>query len=207
MAEPSLIVAGATRPFPGESSNGDAWHVDWHEGRCRVAIIDGLGHGQPAADAANLAMRALAARPELDPEASLRVCHGALTSTRGAAMSIALIDPLANNLTYSGVGNAEARLLVDGRTERLIAYRGIVGAVLPRLRSFAYTLASEWMLIMYTDGIRSRFELDGLSDMQRRNAQTMADAILEGWARATDDATVVVVAHAQAGGSLDTATS
>jgi hypothetical protein len=78
---------------------------------------------------------------------------------------------------------------------------------LPRLRSFAYTLASEWMLIMYTDGIRSRFELDGLSDMQRRNAQTMADAILEGWARATDDATVVVVAHAQAGGSLDTAKS
>ena len=195
MAESSLIVAGATRPLPGESSNGDAWHVDWHEGRCRVAIIDGLGHGAAAAQPANLAVRALAARPELDVEASLRLCHGALAGTRGAAISIASIDPIANNLTYSGVGNAEARLLTNGRMERLIAYRGIVGAVLPKVRSFAYALASDWMLVMHTDGIRSHFELDGLSEVQPTSAQTLADAILHDWARPTDDATVVVVAR------------
>jgi serine phosphatase RsbU (regulator of sigma subunit) len=192
MAHPSVIVVAATRPLPGESSNGDAWQVDWHEERCRVAIIDGLGHGPAAADAANFAVRALAARPELGPEASLRLCHAALAGTRGAAMSVALIDPVARELKYSGVGNAEACLLNSGHLERLIVYRGIIGATLPNLRTFSHSLTPDWMLVMYTDGIRSRLPLDVLPEAERRDLQAVADAILDGWARPTDDATVVV---------------
>ena len=191
MARP-VIVAAATRPYPGEACNGDAWQVDWHEGRCRVAIVDGLGHGELAANAASFALRALEAQPELSPEASLRVCHAALRSTRGAAISLALIDPMLRQLTYCGVGNTEASLLVDGHWVHLVAYRGIVGATLPRLRSFSHALGLDWMLIMYTDGIRSRFRHEALADAAAHKPQTLADAILRGWARETDDATVLV---------------
>jgi serine phosphatase RsbU (regulator of sigma subunit) len=192
MAQDPLIVVAATRPLPGEASNGDAWQVDWQEGRCRVAIVDGLGHGPAAADAANFALRALAERPELGPEASLRLCHAALAGSRGAAMSIALIDPVARELTYCGVGNAEACLVNDGHSQRLIAYRGIIGARLPNFRAFSHPLTPDWMLVMYTDGIRSRFPLDLVPEPQHRKLQAVADAILDGWARPTDDATVVV---------------
>jgi serine phosphatase RsbU (regulator of sigma subunit) len=187
-----VIVGAATRPYPGEVCNGDAWQVDWHEGRCRLAIIDGLGHGEPAANAANSALRALEAQPELSPEASLRVCHAALRSTRGAAVSVALIDPVLRQLTYCGVGNTEAGLLIGGRWEHLVAYRGIVGAIFPKLRSFSHALERDWMLIMYTDGIRSGFRHEALANALVHKPQTLADAILRGWARETDDATVLV---------------
>ncbi len=196
MARPPLIVAAATRAHPGEARNGDAWQVDWHEDRCRIAVIDGLGHGEPAANAADSARRALKGQPELAPEASMRVCHTALRSTRGAAISIVSIDPLRCELTYCGVGNTEADLLIEGRWEHLITYRGIVGATFPRLRTFSHTLRPEWVLIMYSDGIRSGFRHEALENAAPRDPQALADAVLRGWARDTDDATVVVARSA-----------
>ncbi len=192
-----VIVAAATRPFPGESCNGDGWRVDWHDGRCRIAIIDGLGHGRAAADASQMAQQALAVHTDLLPEESLRACHAALVSTRGAAISVAAIDPVHERLTYCGVGNAEACLLASGRWERLIAYRGIVGAAFPRLRTFSYALGPEWMLVMYTDGIRSGFQMEGLPDAVHLDPQVLADGILQTWARQADDATILIIRPGQ----------
>jgi len=194
MAEVRVIVAAASRPHPSETENGDAWQVDWSTSgeRCRIAIVDGLGHGPLAADASATALRLLAANPDLSPEDSLRACHRALGATRGAAMSVALIDPGAARLTYSGIGNTEAMLLGRGRWERLLAFRGIVGAALPRLRTFAHELGPGWMLVMFTDGVRSHFQMDEIDDADRQDPQALAQYILDTWSRATDDATVVV---------------
>jgi serine phosphatase RsbU (regulator of sigma subunit) len=187
-----VVVAGASRPYPGEPRNGDAWQVDWHASQCRIAVVDGLGHGPEAALASSEALRALAARPQLSPEEGLRVCHAALRATRGAAISIAAIDTEASRLTFAGVGNAEACLLLDGTWQRLIAYRGIVGATLPRLRTFTFQLTPGWSLAMFTDGVRSRFQFDALPLAADQEPQTFASESLENWARESDDATIVI---------------
>jgi serine phosphatase RsbU (regulator of sigma subunit) len=197
MAAPRLTVAAATRPHAGEAANGDGWQVDWAGDRCRVVIIDGLGHGPVAAAATQVASRVLTAHPELLPEQALRACHAALGGTRGAAMSVASIDVAAGHLTYAGVGNAEAYLLRNGRSERLVAYRGIVGGIFPRLRVFSYSLEPGWLLLLHTDGVRARFQVDALTEHLRADPQAMADSILQTWGRATDDATVVVVRAAE----------
>ena len=44
--------------------SGDAWQVDRHESLYRLAVIDGLGHGELAAHAAATAKQTLADRPE-----------------------------------------------------------------------------------------------------------------------------------------------
>jgi serine phosphatase RsbU (regulator of sigma subunit) len=204
MAQDQVIVAAASRPHPAESLNGDAWQVNWSASgdRCRIAIVDGLGHGPLAADASASALRVLAAHPELSPEDSLRACHRALAATRGAAMSVAVIEPGVARLSYSGVGNTEASIMSSGRWERLLAYRGIVGASLPRLRTFAHELGPDWMLVMFTDGVRSSFQLDEIADADRQDPHALAQHILENWSRPTDDATVVVArAAGQATGS------
>lgn len=176
--------------------NGDAWQVDWYADRCRIAIVDGLGHGPLAADASAAALRVLAAHPELTAEASLRACHRALGSTRGATMSIVVIEPSAATLTYTGVGNAEGCIFSNGRRDRLLAFRGIVGVTLPPLKTFTYQLVPEWVLVMHTDGVRPHFELDEMADGDRNDPQAMAQLILDTWARDTDDATVVVARFA-----------
>src|SRR5947199_391590 len=83
---------------------GDLWAVDWHADTCRIAVVDGLGHGPAAAAAALAAREVLAAHPDLAPEPALRLLHQALRGTRGAAISIAQIETAANQLIYAGVG-------------------------------------------------------------------------------------------------------
>jgi hypothetical protein len=83
--------------------------VDWFQGACRVAVIDGLGHGVLAAAAA------------------------------------------------------------------------------------AGQFAAKWLLLIHTDGVRARFKVEDLPAELHTNPQQLADAILGGWSRDIDDATIVVI--------------
>lgn len=190
MAVPTLLTAAATRPYPGESSSGDAWQLDGEGGRYRMTLVDGLGHGPEAAQAA---LATLAARPALGPADSVQACHQALVGTRGAAMSVVCLDLLAAELRFAGIGNVEVQLWQRAHVERLIAYRGIVGVAMRTVREFVYSLEADWVMVLHTDGIRARFDLSALPAFQQRNMQVLATAILADWSRLQDDATVVAV--------------
>jgi serine phosphatase RsbU (regulator of sigma subunit) len=191
MATFPVAVAVAARPYPGETVSGDAWQVDWHGSVCRIALVDGLGHGPQAATAALAAVAALAAEPALNPVDAVHSCHAALADTRGAALLVASIDLSRAQLIVAGAGNVEARLYQDGGAKHLMTDRGIVGSVLPRVRPVEMTLAPEWHLVMHTDGIKRRFDAQPLL-ATTPDGDGLAQAVLAGWARATDDATVLV---------------
>jgi serine phosphatase RsbU (regulator of sigma subunit) len=191
---PVISVAAATRNFPGELVSGDGWRLDRSTDYYRIALIDGLGHGVLAAEATQLADNALALEPGLRPSDALRVCHVALRGTRGAAMSVALIDPISRKLTSAGVGNVDIRLIQGGRERRSSSDRGIVGSVLPTIHDYTADLTADWLLVLHSDGISSRFTLASLAWQPSEGIQSLADAILREHARPTDDATVVVVA-------------
>jgi len=192
MADQTLAVAGVSRPYPGETANGDTWTVEWHDGACRIAVIDGLGHGPAAAVAAQRARDLLRARPDLPPEEALRACHEALRGTRGAVISIAWMAVDAHEVVYAGIGNVEAQLRQGGRTQRLVAYRGIVGVTLPTPRSVVSALERDWLLLVHTDGVSARFAVESVPEVASPTPEVLATAVLAGWGRATDDATVVV---------------
>jgi serine phosphatase RsbU (regulator of sigma subunit) len=196
VAPAELAIAAAARPYPGETVNGDAWQLDWFEGACRIAVIDGLGHGPQAALAADAARASLSARLDLSPVDALRACHVALAGTRGAAMSIATVDAAAAQLTFAGVGNVEGHLLQHGKQQRLVAHRGIVGAAFPNVRALVFDLPAEWLLVLHTDGISARFQIEDLPPELHTHPQRLADGLLGGWSRAGDDATIVVIRHA-----------
>jgi serine phosphatase RsbU (regulator of sigma subunit) len=191
MASFPVTVAVAARPYPGETVSGDAWQIDWHESVCRIALIDGLGHGSQAAAAALAAVAALAAEPALDPVDAVHRCHDALAGTRGAALLVASVDVSRGQLIVAGAGNVEARLFQDSGAKHLMTDRGIVGSALPRVRPVEMTLAPKWLLLLYTDGIKRRFDPQPLLEAAA-GGDGLAQAVLAGWARATDDATVLV---------------
>ena len=188
-----MLIVAASRPHPHETVNGDAWAAHWHAGVCRIVVVDGLGHGPEAATAARTAIQTLAARPELPPAEALRVCHQALAGTRGAAITVATIDPAACRLTIAGVGNVEGRLWQEEREQRFMLYRGIVGSATPTVRGFDFDLRPPWLVVLHTDGISARFSLPSLTTLPLLEPQSLADRILAERARAADDATVVIV--------------
>ncbi len=187
-----ILTAVASRPMLGEVANGDAAVIAWHCDVCRLVVIDGLGHGPQAAEAAEQAVRTCAALPSLGPADLLEACHRGLHGSRGAAITFAWIDAAAARLTLAGVGNVEARLRQAGREQRFSPDRGIAGVALPRIRPVEMGLEDEWLFMIHTDGVQARLRLPDTPQLFSTPPQRLADDLLCEWARPTDDATIAI---------------
>ncbi|HAZ63732.1 MAG TPA: hypothetical protein DCZ72_09025, partial [Armatimonadetes bacterium] len=157
----SWHLGQVTRPKPGCLVNGDLWLcVERTDGTALIGICDGLGSGEPAreaADAFDATVRTHADRPVAE---ILSLCHTALLGTRGAAGALLQVDATQRLVSYAGVGNIECRTRRDWEFHPLSA-RGIIGAGLwrePRVSQATYH-PGEW-LILHSDGLRGRFDLE-----------------------------------------------
>lgn len=193
---PAELETGvALRAIAGEWRSGDRSLLVPYPGGALVGAIDGLGHGDGAADAAELAEAVLAAAPADEPVALLERCHRALRRTRGVVLTLAWFDLAARELRWTGIGNVEGRLVRAGGgprtpTEGAFLRGGVVGYHLPPIRLTATQLAPGDVMVLATDGIESGFA-GALAPGGA--AQAIADRIMEDHAKGTDDALAVVV--------------
>lgn len=185
----------AQRSLDERFVSGDQYVVRPFPDRILVAVIDGLGHGSKAADAALTAVRSLQANslPSVIP--LIKRCHEDLLRTRGAVISLASFHPTEGTLTWLGVGNVEGLLChANGSAsrERLLLAGGVVGYRLPTLRAVVLPIAPGDTLIFATDGIRSNFSNDLPLTL---SPQAIADHILAQHRRGTDDALALVARY------------
>ena len=73
-------------------------------------------------------------------------------------MAVADIDLQSRTLIFASIGNIDGIVEQNGKIHRLISYRGIVGATLPTVRAFEFTLTDCWSLLLHSDGIMGRFD-------------------------------------------------
>lgn len=158
-----------------------------------LAVIDGIGHGEQAAAAAQIAQDVIARGTDLSPIELTQRCHEALRYTRGAVLSIARLDSRRASLSWLGVGNVRGLVLhACGRPARheLLLRGGVVGSgQLPTLQAAAIPWQPLDTLIFATDGIRPQFA-EALSVGGK--AQALADTILAQHCCGNDDAVVLV---------------
>jgi len=193
-APSSLRFGMATLALPGNARSGDLEVVDLHPGGALLAVIDGLGHGEPAALAAEQARRTVQSHLRDSPVAVMQHCHRALRRTRGVVMSVAAIDFALGQLNWLGVGNVRGVLYravgtPQARREELLLRPGVVGAQLPALRETLTPVSRGDTLILATDGVRSEF-----ADQLAPSAEPcmLAHKILAQYGRRTDDALALV---------------
>jgi phosphoserine phosphatase RsbX len=197
---PAALECGwAGVPIDGEARSGDLAVFAPFPGGALVAVIDGLGHGGAAADAAEAAAELVRAHPTDTPQHLFERCHRALRKTRGVVMTLAWFDLDERRLRWVGVGNVEARLLrADaGRDHRAfsapspLVLGGVVGYQLPRaIRPGAVGLEPGDAVAFATDGVAADYSavLDtGLG------AQAQAERVLSRHGKGSDDALAVVV--------------
>jgi hypothetical protein len=162
--------------------------------RLLVALVDGAGHGPPAAVAADTAERYLREHPAEEIGHALGGLHAVLRGTRGAVAAMAHLDLGAGTLAYGGVGNVEGRLLrKDGGGARLISYRGLLGATLPRVRTFLHPLAAGDLLVLHSDGVSAFWTPTSYPGLHAEPPGVVASIVLRDWGRQTDDATVLAL--------------
>jgi negative regulator of sigma-B (phosphoserine phosphatase) len=177
-----------------EHASGDLHVVVPFPGGALVALLDGLGHGPEAAEAAAAAAPVLEAQPSAPVEVLVQRCHEALRRTRGAVMSVASFRTLDSSLTWVGVGNVDAVVLNDRgrRCEAMSLRGGVVGYQLPALRAATLRIFPDDVLIMTTDGIHAGFTTElALDD----DPQLIAESVLARFAKGTDDAHAVVARY------------
>lgn len=179
--------------YPGETVCGDAWGIVEQDDMLKVLVVDGLGHGQPAADAAQLALRIFREHAQNSPADILELAGGALRSTRGAAVAVAEIAPGRRELRYAGIGNIAGMIVADGQSKSLVSSNGIVGAGSRKAQSFSYPWSPRATLLMFSDGLNSHLRADRQPGLLQRDPTTIAAALYREFKRGRDDATVLVV--------------
>lgn len=193
----ALEVATAGAPLAGESRSGDLAVLAPYDGGALVAVIDGLGHGGPAADASAAAATVVREHAGDAPQALFERCHAALRRTRGVVMTLGWFELAgAPRLRWVGVGNVEARLLraasgAHARHDGPLVLGGVVGYQLPRvIRAAELALEPGDAVAFATDGIAADYStvLD-----PALGAQAQAERILASHGKGSDDALAVVV--------------
>ncbi len=199
----------------GQRVSGDGYTVKSHAGGVLAAVVDGLGHGECAAAAAQNAVSTLEAHAEESVTSLFRRCHSDLRGMRPTVMALAQFSTVEETLTWLSVGNVRGVLLpLAGRQDpgwrevvprrgrplalsapygHLPTVAGTVGAAhLPRLVPLTIPVHPGDTLVQFTDGVRDDF-LGALA--WAGPPQELADRILSRYAKGTDDALVLVTRY------------
>ncbi len=186
--------AAAAQPKAGELVSGDDSVVVCTPTWISLAVVDGLGHGPAAAQAAGTVVRTARELGDGDVVSIADACHAALQGSRGAAISLATVSAKDRTITWLGIGNVVGTLWrgpFPARSETLPLLDGIVGDRLPPLRPTTIGIERGDVLVVTTDGVgrgfTEAFELVG-------STATIAERILAS-RTAKDDALVLVVRY------------
>jgi anti-sigma regulatory factor (Ser/Thr protein kinase) len=190
-------AAGVALPARWERACGDAWGEAHRTDETALLVVDGLGHGVEAAGAAAAAIDAFRQHPWLAPAEQLRSLHGALFHTRGAAAAVARLDARAGTVVFAGVGNVSGSVVGPNGTHHAVSSHGIVGHRLHRVREFTYDIGPGSLLILHTDGVSGRLDLDAYPGLAPSHPLLVAATLVRDFRRPADDACVVIVRHAE----------
>ena len=180
-------------PIRGEIVCGDGYFIQMEPTLSIYMLVDGLGHGEGEADAA---AEAVATVSQFCGESTAEIIvrtHNALKKTRGAAMSIAIVDHERLVVRYAGVGNVSASLITGASSRSLVCQNGTLGAVIPRVpQEYTYPFEPNTVLLMFSDGLTSKASPIAYPGLLNRHPALISGVLFRDFSRRRDDATVII---------------
>lgn len=178
-------------PKDGEDVSGDGWAASHLPSGMQLLLVDGLGHGMLAHDAAVLAVDTFRSTAGGEPVDVLRTLHAPLRSSRGATAGVFNIDTRARVLTYCGVGNIGAAVVTADRSRKLVSLNGTIGREPVQFKQFSAEWDPSSVLVAHSDGLTTRWRLDE-PGLAAKDPTLIAAVLFRDFARELDDVTVVV---------------
>lgn len=190
----SLDVGAHSRPLPGHRANGDAFVIKEWENQLFVSLIDGVGHGRLAYQAAQKACNYLLSHYDQPFENIIRGLERTCRSSRGVVLLMLRFDLERHELVSTGIGNIETRITGTLEPDNIISRRGIVGLnkVSPVVRNHHWE--SDFMMILHSDGIETHRANKGDNFANSgQPASEISRQLLHSFSKDSDDATVIVI--------------
>ncbi|MDD5578543.1 MAG: ATP-binding protein/SpoIIE family protein phosphatase [Methylobacter sp.] len=196
-----LGIGAVCLPMTGEDICGDAWAVQQLPERIIVMVADGLGHGPLAAEASKAAVEVFNNSVRRADAAGQLISdiHSALKHTRGAVVAVAEILLESRTVRYAGVGNISGTVINRDSAQRMVSLNGTAGIQVHKIREFTYSWPENSLLVMHSDGLNTRWRLDEVPILQRKQPGIIAGILYRDHCRARDDVAVVVIREAEAG--------
>ncbi len=183
------------RPYPGEAISGDDGVFLQSESGLVAAVCDGLGHGPEAREASNRAIETVMQNREKDLEGIMRAVNDALAGTRGSAMSIVRADYPGRKLECTSAGDIHAHLYNRRDAHFFTPTPMVLGtgrASTHKIRLERLGFETGSILVLFTDGLKSKTNLKGRMDVLRQPVIAIAEHLLDNDSRPEDDALVLV---------------
>jgi serine phosphatase RsbU (regulator of sigma subunit) len=176
------------------SECGDVGLVKRFNGYVIAMLVDGLGHGEKARQAAMLAIEYVDKNCTMNLKEITINIHKLLVGTRGAVAAICLLDLNKGQLKYIGIGNISVRIIGDTQ-RRLVSQDGVLGHSIPTPRENETDFHKKQVLIMYSDGVKDHFEIGDHLIRNNLPAQQIADEIVSRYKKINDDSSCVVLQY------------
>lgn len=200
-AETRPVADGITRPLAGESVSGDRYAIRSTAAGQLLLLSDGLGHGKLAANASSMAVEAFLVGAPDSPTRMVDRLHRQMGHTRGAAIGVAELDWAAGVARFAGLGNIAGHVVAPGARRTMVSLPGIAGHNCRSLRQFDYPLPGDALVVMHSDGVRDRWDLDDYPGLAAHTPLVVAATLLRDAGVRRDDASVLVASPgAGAGG-------
>lgn len=177
-----------------DSHCGDSWFLAFSDHRISAMVVDGLGHGVEAEQAALQGRETFAQQPFASPQLLMEDIHEAMRGTRGGAVAFAQFDEAYDQLAFTGIGNIYATLVSPEKSRGLTSHPGIVGAQYRKVQTFDYAGLRGNLLILHSDGLQSRWNLRDYPGLLQRHPAVIATVLHRDFNRGRDDVTVLVMA-------------
>jgi anti-sigma regulatory factor (Ser/Thr protein kinase) len=187
-----IEVGVVSVPIKGEDVCGDGWGVRKTAESMLLMVVDGLGHGILASDAAREAERIFTGLRGDSPTPVLQDSHDALKKTRGAAMAVASLHFETQLVSFAGVGNIGSSIVTPEASRGLASHNGTVGHQLHRIQEFTFPWSANSILVMYSDGLKSSWDLKSYPGIWSKHPGLIAAILYRDFTRERDDVTVLV---------------
>jgi anti-sigma regulatory factor (Ser/Thr protein kinase) len=185
-----ITTGGVSVPIQGEPVSGDLWSATLIADEMTVIVVDGLGHGAGAHEAARAVLDA--ANPAVGPQQALERMHQAVRHTRGAAAAVARLSPGTHSVVFAGIGNISGVVVTDTSQHQMVSSNGTLGHQAQGVREYVYPWPAGAVVVFFSDGLASHWKLDRYPGLSQRHPALIAAVLYRDHRRRRDDVTVVV---------------
>jgi anti-sigma regulatory factor (Ser/Thr protein kinase) len=190
---PDLEVRGLCVSKPREVACGDGYRVKRTDTEISIFFGDGLGHGEHARAAIDVAGSFFLACQENDPVEIIRQMHEKVRKTRGLVTSIAVFDKRSGQWRICGVGNIQVRMYSGIQYKTYMSYNGAVGLNIPgSLKDSVFPIENNQHLMMCSDGLKSRWDINAYPAIFKYDNTILAAALYRDYTRRTDDSSILI---------------
>ena len=182
------------RAMPGEELCGDGFCVREGKNGFLGLVVDGLGHGAFAAQAAQEAVRIFEKSTSPHVDDVVESVHQGLRATRGAAVAVTSVDQSTEVVSFSGIGNIVGSLVAAGVSQRMVSRNGTAGLVARQIQGFQYPVKEEALLRFFIRWSLQQLVIEQVSRARSMRPRTLSPRwFTETSPRSRDDALILVV--------------